>query len=235
MPTSAGECSRCSTLTLELERMQSQRDDHERAARALQKKVHAQAHGLSTAAATIAQLQEQLATQAAALRVSDADNERLSAELSELEWASEGRETGLQERVAELEQHLEDCTAQLAATGGELQNTLVALRVLHPELEESERSLGGAARFWADCYAQVAPPADAPGYAGLYASYDGEGGGSGGGLSSARRLMSGDVVGRRGGPSTLGEGRRRAPGGRASGRARLDVLHQRGLDTLRGR
>ena len=73
------------------------------------------------------------------------------------------------------------------------------LRVLHPELEESERSLGGAARFWADCYAQVAPPADATGCAGLYASYDGEGGGSGGGWSSARRLMSGDVVGRRGG------------------------------------
>ena len=87
MPTSAGECSRCSTLTLELERMQSQRDDHERAARALQKKVHAQAHGLSTAAATIAQLQEQLATEQNTLVAEMGKANRLSNSITDQMYA----------------------------------------------------------------------------------------------------------------------------------------------------
>ena len=156
-------CTRCSGLQLQLQRSQrantataranaaaqSKRDEYECTARLLQKKLHFQA-------ATIALLQEQVAAQEEALRRSADkamgtadDNLRLRTQLH----ACESRECGLLKQVAALQEHFVRATANLI-------DERQAHRLLHDELAESERSLGGAALFWAACYDQAVPIVD---------------------------------------------------------------------------
>ena len=59
-----------------------------------------------------------------------------------------GMERGLREQVVELQQQVVQATADLI-------DERQAHRLLHDELAESERSLGGAALFWAACYDQA--------------------------------------------------------------------------------
>ena len=163
---------------------QSKRDEYEALLRAAQKKLNFQACSLSSAeaasaaaaaaaAATIAQLREQVAAQEEALRCSAGDtmgatdeNLRLSTQLRACESRERGlreqmlreqmllreqvagMERGLREQVVELQQHVVQATADLI-------DERQAHRLLHDELAESERSLGGAALFWAACYDQA--------------------------------------------------------------------------------
>jgi hypothetical protein len=163
---------------------QAKRDEYEALLRAAQKKLDVQACSLCSAAAastaaavaaaaTIAQLQQQVAAQEEALRRSagDAmsatdDNLRLSTQLRACESRERGlreqmlreqmllreqvagMERGLREQVVELQQQVVQATADLI-------DERQAHRLLHDELAESERSLGGAALFWAACYDQA--------------------------------------------------------------------------------
>ena len=63
-------------------------------------------------------------------------------------------ERGLREQVVELQHQAAQASADLMDTR---QAHSVTHRVLHGELAESERSLGGAALFWAACYDQAFP------------------------------------------------------------------------------
>ena len=137
----------------------------------------------AAAAATIAQLQEQVAAQEEALRRSAGEAKRAADEnlrLSTQLRACESRERGLREqmlreqmllreRVAEMERGLREQVVELQQQAAQASADLmdarqahrVTHRVLHGELAESERRLGGAALFWAACYDQAFPLADA--------------------------------------------------------------------------
>jgi len=158
---------------------QLKRDEYEALWRAAQKKLDFQAGSVSsaaaasaaaaaTAAATIALLQEQVAAQQDATD----ENLRLSAQLHACESRERGlreqmlreqmllreqvtgMERGLHEQVVELQQRVVRATADLI-------HERQAHRLLHDELAESERSLGGAALFWAACYDQAFSVVDA--------------------------------------------------------------------------